>query len=119
MAVPWPTELSDLLDSDSFGYSIGDTVIRSDMDTGPAKLRRRSTKGIDKVTCSQKMAFDDFQTVYDFFDIDLNGGVTPFTFNHPFTGVPTDWRFISPPEFKPLGNGGIEFGISMSWEKLP
>lgn len=117
MPVAWPATLNNTLDVDSFSYKIGDTTIRSDMDIGPQKVRRRHTKSVDTISCSQKISFSLYQDLYDFFDIDLNGGVNTFSFNHPFTGLPMECRFLGPPEIRPIG--GVEFTLSMQWEIVP
>lgn len=114
MAVAWPAFLQDFLNTESFSYTIGDTTISSDVDVGPAKKRRRFTKSVDKLTCTINLPFADFQQFYDFFDVTLNGGIEYFTFDHPFTGVATDFR-MGPPKIDPMG--GVWFKVTMEWEK--
>ena len=114
----WPVSLQQKLDRDTFREKIGSTVIRSDVDTGPAKVRRRMTKSVDPITCSITLnSAAEYTTFMNFFDITLNGGVNTFTFNHPVTGVSGTYRFADTPDIKPLG--GFVFSVAMQWERLP
>lgn len=117
MSVTWPDELQQLLDQDSFSYSIGDTSIKSDMEIGPPKVRRRFTKSTDAITCQIRIDYSQFQYLYDFWDVTLNGGVTPFIFNNPFTQVAETFRMDTPPSLKPMG--GNCYQVAMQWIRLP
>lgn len=118
MPAAWPSSLQSVLNADSFTLDIGDTAIRSDMDVGPQKVRRRSTKGIDKVSCTINMVYTLYEDLYYFYDVTTNGGVLSFDFPHPITGDPATWRFLAPPQVSPM-SGGYQFRVSMQWEKLP
>lgn len=118
MAETWPSELQVLLNQDSFGLNFGDSTIRSDMDVGPAKVRRRITRAVDTLSCTiTTKTVSEFSAFEYFYKTTLNGGVNQFTFNHPVTGVETDFRMCKTPSFRPLG--GNVFQISMEWEILP
>jgi hypothetical protein len=117
MAQAWPISLQQILNQANFGIEIGDTVLRTDMDVGPKKFRRRFTKGIDVFTASINLDMDEYTTFYTFFNTTLNGGTLPFTYNHPITQVPTDFRFRGPPKISPIG--GRTFVVSFEWEALP
>lgn len=117
MAVSWPAFLQTFLNEDSFSYQIGETRIFSENDTGIQKSRRRYTKSIDTLKCTIDITLSDYQQFYDFWDVSLNGGINYFTFNHPFSGVPTDFRIKDPPSFSPMGGEWLR--IDMVWEKKP
>lgn len=117
MAVSWPATLQDKLNQESFSVELGDTVLRSDMDIGPAKVRRRTTRPIDVYTCSINLYQTDYSTFMTFFNTYINGGVTPFEFVDPFSGNLTEFRFVGTPTVSPLGSAGW-FRITMKWEKL-
>lgn len=117
MAQSWPLTLQQLLNESSFGIQKGETVIRSEMDVGPAKVRRRFTKSVDTFTGSIWVDATQYVTFENFYDTTLNGGTLPFTFPHPLTQVPVDFRFKSPPKYTPVGSGTFE--VTMEWEKLP
>jgi hypothetical protein len=116
MSTPWPATLQGFLNTADFGYDIGETATTSEMDTGPKKKRRLFTKAIDRMSCSVELTKAQYITLYTFYDSSLNGGVNLFSFNHPITGISTDWRFAEPPKIIPLG--GEMFRVQMSWEKM-
>lgn len=112
--ITWPESLQQLLNEAGFAQSFGETVIRTDMDIGPAKTRRRFTRGIDTFTSTIDLERDLYQTFRDFYDTTLNGGTLYFEFEHPITGDLEEFRFTAPPTISPLG--GRYFRINMSWE---
>ena len=116
MAV-WPATLQQKLNTESFSEKFGETLLRSDMDIGPAKVRRRFTKGVDEISCSINLDFDEYDDFSVFFKTTVNGGATPFTFIHPISGLTVSVRFKEPPTISPLG--GRKFRVSMLWEVLP
>lgn len=118
MAVNWPSSLQSILNADSFGVEKGETLIRTDMDIGPAKVRRRFTKPVDKYTCSINMYQSDYATFVQFFDTTLNGGATTFNFVDPFSGTSAIFRFTKPPSISSIGSAGW-YRVTMNWEKLP
>lgn len=113
----WPAQLQQKLNVAQFQVQIGNTIVRSDMDVGPAKLRSRFTDGIDIYTCSINLDFDDYDVLTTFFKTTLNNGANQFEFDDPFTESPAAFRFVGPPQAQPLG--GRVFQISMTWEKMP
>jgi hypothetical protein len=115
VAVAWPSTLQDKLNQASFSYALGETVLRSQMDIGPAKYRRRFTKGIDTLSCSILLkSTTEYNTFYNFYDSTLNGGVTRFEFVHPITGVLSEFRMSKAPSLRLIG--GSVYEITMEWE---
>jgi hypothetical protein len=113
----WPSSFQTYLNTDNFSYSKGSTVIRTEMDIGPKKVRRRFTKSIDAISCTftiPNTLFTDFMT---FFDTTLNGGTYQFRYNHPFTGIESSFRFIGEPKLSPMGNTYSR--VTMDWEVMP
>lgn len=117
MAQVWPAALQDYVNEESFSHAIGNTTVRTEMDIGPAKVRRRMTRSVDIFDVTITIDVDDYDTVYEFYDTTLNGGVEQFTFAHPFTGVDTNFRMTQEPTFAPMG--GREFTVKMRWEAMP
>lgn len=116
MGVAWPVSLQNIVNEESFSFNFGETVIRSDMDVGPQKLRRVSTRPINKLTVSIDVTTSQFSDFKTFFNTTINGGVTRFNFNHPLTGISTEFRFAGPPQVSSLGGGN--FRIQMEWEEM-
>jgi len=119
MAETWPAALEDKLNVAGFQYQIGPTAIRSENDVGLAKVRRRFTKGVDTLSVSINLTYTEFNDLYNFWDVTLNGGVNRFEFDHPFTGALTEFRMVSPPRIGPRARGGREFLVTMEWEIPP
>lgn len=113
----WPGSLQQHLNSSNFQVALGDTVVRTDMDVGPAKVRSRFTHGVDQYTTSILLTLSQWTTLRDFFKVTLANGSLPFTFTDPMTSTTEIFRFATPPVARPLG--GLVFEITMSWEKLP
>lgn len=117
MAVPWPSQLQQFMNSDGFDYKIGDTTVRSDNDTGPAKIRRRFTVPVDTMSTGIVMTYDQWDVLNEFYNVDLNGGVNRFEWTHPFSGDTVEFRFLEAPTMRPLG--GNNFVVSLRLEIMP
>jgi hypothetical protein len=116
MPIAWPVSLPQLLETESFGYAIGNTTLRSTVDQGFPKVRRQFTKSIDTITCSMTLTAAQYSTFVNFYDVLLNAGVGTFNFLHPYTGATMICRFSAPPTFRPKGN--LSQTVSMTWEVL-
>lgn len=113
----WPLSLQQKLDAESFEKRLGNTLLRSDMDVGPAKVRSRFTDAVDGYTCSILLDFDQHSDFVTFYKTTLGNGSRQFLFNDPFTEEPTAFRFAEPPVIRALG--GRTFRVSMNWERMP
>lgn len=107
------------MNADSFQETLPDTILTSDVDQGPTKKRRRFTKGVGKISVAFNCNLAQYAVLRQFYDTDTNGGVSQFVFPHPVTGLDTYFRFDGTPNFRPIGNSGIQFAASMNWESLP
>lgn len=117
MAQSWPVGLQQLLSEANFGLTIGDTLLRSEMDVGPQKVRRRFTKPVNTFSGSINLTIAEYSTFYTFFNTTLNGGAITFDFPHPITQVLTEFRFKGSPRINSLGGGN--FNAQFEWEELP
>jgi hypothetical protein len=116
MAQSWPGTLQDKLSEANFSYTIEDTALRSDMDIGPQKVRRRFTKPINSLTGSIYLTSLEYTTFYNFYNTTLDGGTLPFEFNHPITNELKEWRFKGPSRVSSIGGGN--FIVDFTWEEL-
>jgi hypothetical protein len=114
--VSWPITLQTLWNEANFGLDAGDTTIRSEMDFGPSKVRRRTTVGIDRFTGSIYLTTSQYSVFKTFFDVSLNGGVKTFYFNHPITEAQEVFRFIGAYKITSLGAG--QFLLNFTWEQI-
>lgn len=115
----WPSQLQQKLEEAGFEKRFGSTVVASEMDVGPAKVRQRYTRSVDPYTCQITLDMDEVEIFETFYKTTLGGGTLPFLFDDPFTGDETAFRFVpgTEPSLRPLG--GRKFTLSMSWEKMP
>lgn len=113
----WPVSLQQRLNTSGFQKRFGNTLVRSDMDVGPAKVRSRFTDAVDVYVCSVLLDYAEYSTFETFFKTTLNNGANQFEFDDPFTATAAAFRFSEPPTITPLG--GRTFQLDMSWEKMP
>lgn len=84
MAV-WPAELPQYLLSDGFAYGVGDGRIRSRTDTGPGKMRRRTTAMAKPLRGRMLMDGAQVEALEAWLTDDILGGTLVFDFPHPVT----------------------------------
>ncbi len=118
MAQSFPASLQQILNSGGFNYTYGNTLQRTQMDIGPAKVRNRFTNGIDVINASIVIDFDDYNTLTTFYKTTLANGSLTFNYDHPLTQNEAEFRFVSPPTVTPISGGGRKFSVSFSWELI-
>lgn len=98
MAIPaWSAQSLPQVPQKGFTESIGVSVIRSPMDAGPAKMRRRSV-GVNTMDLSFIMTTAQTEALEAFITNTLNG-VKRFSFPHPRTNATVEVRIV------PSGDG--------------
>lgn len=118
----WPGSLDDFMLGAKETLQHG--VIRTDMDAGPVKVRRRFTAVSRFISCeimlrtvAQRSAFDTF------FNTTLAGGSLSFEHDDPKDGTTADYRFAGPPEYTytkaGTGSGALNTKVKLSLEILP
>ena len=117
MAQVFPGTLQDKVNEAGFSHAFGDTTIRSGVGVGTDKVRPRYTKGIDKFNVTITLDLDDYTTLETFYKTTLAGGSLTFNYDHPFTGVETEFIFTVPPSMAPIGGRYVR--VSMMWEEMP
>ena len=115
--VIWPVTLPQAFLQNGLQITPVDNFIRSDMDSGIAKVRRRSTAVIENVSGQIKLDNGQDVILYEFFYTELQGGVLVFEWQHPRTDETKDFRFISTPTTKPLD--GSQWLAQLELEILP
>ena len=118
MASPWPSTLPQMPVADGVSYRPWNNVVRSQMDAGTAKVRRRFTAVGDDVRLAVVVDKAQAETLDAFYSTTLKT-VLPFTWKHfRKPGYPAcDYRFKSPPEYTPIG-GGL-WRVELDLERLP
>jgi hypothetical protein len=113
--ITWPAELPDGFLEDGLSLEPQNNVIRTAMDAGPKKTRRRYTAGTVQFT--GKQAFDprEFALFETFYKTVLADGVLRFNFTDPVTGETAEFRFAK--NYTATANEGC-FDVQMSLERL-
>ncbi len=94
-----------------------DMVVRTEMDAGPAKLRRRFTAGVRKFQVPLVLSDAQVQALDNFFVTDTAGGSLRFDYMHPRTGAVIKCRFVAPPEYDLVAPS--KWRATLSLEVLP
>lgn len=118
MAV-WPVTLPQVVSWQGYARRIQDTRIRSQVASGPPKVRSRFTARVDQqdlpvvyFTKAQWVLLDTFYTTT------LDNGTDPFDWTDPITGTTKSFRFVSPPEFGAM-LGPDTIPVTLKVEVLP
>lgn len=123
MAVPsWPSALPASLLLDGYHQSLGDSLIRSSMDTGPAKVRPRTSNVIEPVQGEIIVTGDQLATLRTFHDSTLNRGARRFAWKDPANDDSVEFRFTAPPSWSAEGKNvdGIKrYRVTLELELLP
>lgn len=121
MAIVWPVTLPLRPLVEGFSDAAPNNVLRTNMDVGPAKTRRRSAAAPYPMTVQFSCTADQANTLYDFANTTLKGGALRFEWTHPRTGatiecrvVPSDRELV---KFAP--SGANRWIASFSLEVLP
>lgn len=96
--VTWPPGLpQDFLDA-SYRETLADVALRTQMDAGPAKVRRRYTTNVRPLQARiVPMTKDQVAIFKEFFNDSLAGGTLPFDWVDPMTDEAVEMRFVTPP----------------------
>jgi hypothetical protein len=118
MSVPaWPATLPQTLIMDGYGEAPGENQLRSNMEVGPAKMRRRATSAARKVSGSLILTLAQLAYFKTFYNTTLLGGTLRFTWLDPTDSTTTvEMRFSKTPSWVAED---IHFRVSMSLEILP
>lgn len=100
----WPAALPQTLEVQGYSEQPPDVTLRTQMDAGPPKLRRRYTAGIRPIKGKMLLSPRTLVvTLDDFYNDSLLGGSLSFDWAHPRTGQTAVCRFASRPTYTPLG----------------
>src|SRR5690554_3167365 len=93
----WPTELPPPA-LNTFREAPPDNRLRSTMDKGPAKVRRRTTANTYPIGFNLNLTDAEWSALKVFFNETTFGGTEVFDFTHPKTGEALQCRFMDVPE---------------------
>ena len=112
----WPTTLPAPAIS-TLQESPPNNTIRTAMDKGPEKIRRRTTANIRPISFNMVLTAAEIQILDDFYDGDTFSGSESFDYTHPRTGVACTARFVSPPQYSE--HEGAAYYAAVQLEILP
>jgi hypothetical protein len=113
----WPPSLPDYVLIDGYSESPPANTIRTEMDVGPAKMRRRSTAAPRPFSITQFMNTTQLATFDTFFNTTLNSGSERFDWVHPRTQAAVEFRFVEQPNYEAIG--GTSWHVSYNLEQMP
>lgn len=114
----WPTTLPQRMQVQGYQSGLGDGRLRSENDTGKAKLRRRFSAIPRPLAGAMFMTQEQLAILQDFVRTTLSEGVLPFEF--PAQGEPGTWIVQigrSMPAWVP--EGGLHWRVSLDLVILP
>lgn len=111
----WPSKFKPLYGS--YRESPPDNSIRSTMDRGPAKVRRRTTTNVRPISFDIFVKSEDIDEFDEFYTTDTFSGADEFDFTHPRTKQAVKARFVEPPAYTDSENAGYQ--VSVKLEILP
>lgn len=97
----WPSTLPAPKNG-TYRESPPETTIRTQMEQGPAKVRRRFTNGQRQISFGMVLTQEQTQTLDAFYESDTSGGSLSFNYTHPRTGAPVVGRFLKPPSYSAI-----------------
>lgn len=115
MAV-WPATLPQNFQVQGYSESGADNILRTTMDVGPDKLRRRTTSNVRRVTGSMWLTPAQYTELRTFFEVTHQFGALTFTKDDEH-GINRTWRFISPPVYSTVGPENWQ--VRLQLEEMP
>jgi len=113
--ITWPAELPSTLLIDGFSKQPQSSVIRTAMDAGPKKARRRYTARTVKFSGKQIFDAAELAAFEKFYQFTLADGVLRFNFTDPSTLEAAEFRFTA--DYAAAAVEGL-FEVSMQLERL-
>lgn len=92
--------------------------IRTSMDKGPKKSRRRTTANVRPLAFTLKLTDAQLETLDTFFVTTTNSGVTEFDYTHPRTGDSVTAQFGDDP-LEYAEKAGVIWDVPINLEILP
>lgn len=113
----WPAGLPQAPLAERYSETLPDTVIRTQMDQGPAKLRQRTTAGVGAMDVAFLLEAAGAALLEEFYRETLGGGTAPFVMPHPRRAVPVTVRFKKAPQL--TAESGVHYLARLELEVLP
>lgn len=118
----WPASLPQEAQLAGLSKQSAGAVIRTAMDVGPAKVRRRTTAAATNWPITIKVTATQLALFNEFYNNSCKAGALAFQWKSPETGNLADFRFLSEPVSTPLAprqSGNEYWSIGFTLELLP
>jgi hypothetical protein len=107
---------------DGYDSGVDDAKLRTEMDAGPAKIRRRFTAVPEAMNVRLVMTATQLNAASPngfmaFYVTDTSHGSAEFTWVNPRTGSVATCRFVGAPACRPLG--GTAWEVTFRMEVMP
>lgn len=113
----WPSGLPSRWLRSGLSESLADNTIRSQVDRGPAKVRRRTVAKTRTISGQMHMTHAEWDILDDFF-LNTVKETLPFNIADPFKdGDVLQVRFTSPPRRSYFAPGAVK--VDLSLERMP
>lgn len=113
--ITWPQTLPQVIRLEGLSGQKKTNVIRTQMDAGPQKARRRYTVATKEVTGSVVLTELQRETLENWYDNVIGSGVLRFVMKDPQTLLPAEFRFLE--DYTEESNDGLWI-ITMKLEKM-
>ena len=118
MTASWPSSLPQQYLVDGNQQTFPDGRLRSTTDTGPGKMRQRSSAMASPLSLSLRMSNAQLATLQSFIASDLQGGTLPFTIPAP-RGTGTWLVTLGDTMPVPVNIGGDRYNVAMTLLVMP
>lgn len=113
----WPATLPQYVQEGGYQETLQDQTVESQVEAGPAKIRRRFTKSLRRFSVSMLMTAAQATAFETFWQTTVRGGSLPFDWVHPRTRAATTFRFRNPaPSFSSVG--GVNVMVQFTLEVI-
>lgn len=99
----WPASLPQRVEQQDFTARPRPNVIRTDMEVGPVKTRRRATRSVEEMTVSVALDREQYDTFTAFWTDTIKDGSLPFDWQDPRTGEAA--TFLPMDEYRESADG--------------
>lgn len=113
--VTWPSTLPQVLRLEGLNAKKKPNVVRTQMDAGPQKVRRRYTISTKEFSGTIVVSEAQREILEDFYDNVLGNGVLRFVMKDPQTLQPSEFRFLE--DYDEDASDGL-WQITMKLEKM-
>ena len=92
-------------------------TVRTAMDVGPDKVRKRITADSRFLQCTFLYTTAEVASFDTFYITTTNGGADTFRWQHPRTGTEGDWMMVGQPTYQAISDG--EYHVTLLMENRP